>query len=53
MNSSPMILRFSSRIGDALETTEALPRIDVDERHVEVAVERLDSLPPLVLAHGT
>ena len=51
MNSSPTILRFSSGIGDAGEAREeALLRLHVDERDVEVAGERLDDLLGLVLA---
>ena len=51
MNSSPMRLRFSSGSVDAGEPREeALLRLHVDERHVEVAAERLDDLRGLVLA---
>ena len=51
MNSSPTILRFSSGSDDAGEPREeALLRLHVDERHVEVAAERLDDLLGLVLA---
>ena len=51
MNSSPTIRRFSSGLGHALEPREeALRRVDVDERDVEVALEGLDHLRGLVLA---
>ena len=51
MNSSPTILRFSSGSDTpASRREEALLRLDVDERHVEVAAERLDDLVRLVLA---
>ena len=51
MNSSPTILRFSSGIGDAREPREeALLRLHVDERHLEVPAERLHDLLGLVLA---
>ena len=51
MNSSPTILRFSSGSETPREPREeALLRLHVDERHVEVAAERLDDLLGLVLA---
>ena len=51
MNSSPIRLRFSSGSIDAVEPREEpLLRLDVHERHVEVAAERLDHLLRLALA---
>ena len=51
MNVSPMRLRFSSGSVDARERAEeALARVDVHERHLEVLAERLDDLLGLVLA---
>ena len=46
-----MSLRFSSgSVTPSSRREEALLRLDVDERHVEVAAERLDHLLRLVLA---
>ena len=46
-----MMRRFSSGSVDALEPREeAVGGVDVDERDVEVALERLDDLGRLVLA---
>ena len=51
MNSSPIALRFSSGSATPVEPREEpLLRVDVDERHVEVALEGLDDLRRLVLA---
>ena len=51
MNSSPIDLPLLLRVVDALEPREEpLLRVDVHERHVEVAAERLDHLLGLVLA---
>ena len=51
MNSSPTIVRFSSGSTTPVEPREeALARVDVNERHVEVMAERLDDLVRLVLA---
>ena len=51
MNSSPIRLPLLLRVGDAREAREeALLRLDVHERDVEVAAERLDHLLRLALA---
>ena len=52
MNSSPILWRFSSGLGDALEAgEEAILRLNVHERNLEVAAERLGHLLGLVRAH--
>ncbi len=52
MNSSPMILRFVLGIRDPGQLgQEALLGLDVHQRHVEVAAERVLHLLALVLAH--
>ena len=51
MNSSPIALRFSSgSVTPSSRARNRSSRLDVHERHVEVAVERLDDLRRLVLA---
>ena len=51
MNSSPIALALLLGVVDAGEPgEEALPRVDVDERDMEVVAERLDDLRRLVLA---